>query len=246
MHTEPQNTKIRLQKFMAEAGIASRRKCEEYINQGRVYVNGKVAVIGTVIDPVFDFVEMDGKRVIVDEKKAVILFNKPRGVICSATDPKGRETVMDYFKNYPVRLYNVGRLDYDSEGLIVMTNDGDIAYKMMHPKFVVEKTYYVICENALSESDIKTLSDGVLLDDGMTAPAVVSDVGKTRTGKTSFLITIHEGRNRQVRRMMESIGHEVLQLRRVRIGNLRLGNIQEGQWRELSEKEIEELRKSLM
>lgn len=246
MYTEQQNTKIRLQKFMAEAGIASRRKCEEYINQGRVYVNGKMAAIGTVIDPVFDLVEMDGKRVTVDEKKAVILFNKPRGVISSAADPKGRETVMDYFKNYPLRLYNVGRLDYDSEGLIIMTNDGDIAYKMMHPKFVVEKTYFVICENSLSDDDIKTLTEGVELDDGMTSPSVVEEVRKTRTGKTSFFITIHEGRNRQVRRMMEKIGHEVLQLRRVRIGNLKLGSLEEGQWRELSEKEIDELRKSLM
>ena len=245
MHTEQENRKVRLQKFMAEAGIASRRKCEEYINQGRVCVNGKVAAIGTVIDPVFDFVEMDGEKVTVCEKKTVILFNKPRGVICSADDPKGRETVMDYFKNYPVRLYNVGRLDYDSEGLIVMTNDGEIAYKMMHPKFVVEKTYSVICEDDLSEEEVKTLTEGVELDDGMTAPAVVSNIRKTRTGKTSLLITIHEGRNRQVRRMMEKIGHEVLSLKRVRIGNLRLGNIEEGQWRELSGNEIEELRKSL-
>lgn len=245
MQTEQENRKVRLQKFMAEAGIASRRKCEEYINQGRVCVNGKVAAIGTVIDPVFDFVEMDGEKVTVCEKKTVILFNKPRGVICSADDPKGRETVMDYFKNYPVRLYNVGRLDYDSEGLIVMTNDGEIAYKMMHPKFVVEKTYSVICEDDLSEEEVKTLTEGVELDDGMTAPAVVSNIRKTRTGKTSLLITIHEGRNRQVRRMMEKIGHEVLSLKRVRIGNLRLGNIEEGQWRELSGNEIEELRKSL-
>lgn len=240
-----ENSKIRLQKFMAEAGIASRRKSEEYINSGRVSVNGKVAAIGTTVDPAFDLIEFDGKRISIEEKKVVILFHKPRGVICSADDPKGRETVMDYFKNYPIRLYNVGRLDYDSEGLLIMTNDGEIAYKMMHPKFVVEKTYKVICESPLTEENIKALTNGVQLDDGMTAPAVVSNVRKTHTGKTSFLITIHEGRNRQVRRMVESIGNETLQLRRVRVGSLRLGNLESGQWRELTEKEIADLKREL-
>ena len=173
MQSETGSAKMRLQKFMAEAGIASRRKCEEYIIEGRVTVNGKIALIGTTVEPDFDLVEFDSKQIRLEEKKAVILFNKPRGVICSTDDPKGRETVMDFFKNYPVRLYNVGRLDYDSEGLLVMTNDGELAYKMMHPKFVVDKTYYVICERALSAEDIKTLTYGVMIDDGMTAPARV-------------------------------------------------------------------------
>lgn len=245
MQAEQDNKKIRLQKFMAEAGIASRRKSEEYINEGRVKVNGKVAVIGTTVDVDFDLVEFDGVKVQLQEEKVVILFNKPRGVICTNDDPEGRETVMDYFKNYPLRLYNVGRLDYDSEGLLVMTNDGDIAYKMMHPKFVVDKTYYVICERALSEDDIKTLTNGVELEDGMTAPSVVEDIRKTRTGKTSFFITIHEGRNRQVRRMMEKIGHEVLQLRRVKIGILSLGTLEVGQWRTLTDDEVIKLKNSL-
>ena len=245
MQTEQGNKRVRLQKFMAEAGIASRRKSEEYINEGRVKVNGKVAQIGATVDAYFDLVEFDGEQVKLQQEKVVILFNKPRGVICTNDDPEGRETVMDYFKNYPLRLYNVGRLDYDSEGLLIMTNDGEIAYKMMHPKFVVDQTYSVICEKELSEDDVRILTNGVELEDGMTAPSVVEDIRKTRTGKTSFYITIHEGRNRQVRRMMEKIGHEVLQLRRVKIGILSLGTLGLGQWRTLTNDEVEKLKDSL-
>ena len=141
---------MRLQKFMAEAGVASRRKCEELNGAGLVKVNGQVASLGTVIDPLNDRVEYAGKLLRPAEERVVFAFYKPRGVMCTASDPQGRATIMDYFKDVPYRLYSVGRLDYDSEGLLLMTNDGELAYKLTHPKFTVDKTYHAVCDGVLT------------------------------------------------------------------------------------------------
>ncbi len=230
---------MRLQKLMADAGIASRRRCEEYISQGRVKVNGQTAAIGCTVEE-NDEVLFDGKPIGKKQEKVVIALNKPQGVVCTASDPEGRRTVVDYVKILPYRLYNVGRLDYDSEGLVILTNDGDLAYRLMHPKFAVEKTYHVVCTGRVAKSEIARLEQGVALEDGITAPAKVENVEYAH-GKTAFDITIHEGRNRQVRRMVGAIGREVMLLRRIREGTVALGSLEIGQWRYLSQAELDAL-----
>ena len=231
---------MRLQKYMADCGIASRRKCEELIEQGLVKVNGEIAQIGTSIDPEKDTVEYDGQVLgkSPNDRKVVIMLNKPRGVVSSCSDPQGRKTTADYFRDLPYRLYNVGRLDIDTEGLLLFTNDGDFAYKVMHPSFEVHKTYRALVDGTLTAGQIKMLREGVMLDDGITAPAEVESVYE-RDGNTSFFITIHEGRNRQVRRMIDAVGHKTLRLRRVAVGSLKLFGLHTGQWRFLTEQEIQ-------
>jgi pseudouridine synthase len=226
---------------MADCGIASRRKCEELILGGHVKVNGAKAVIGTVIDPGHDTVELDGAVVSLGQERVVIMFNKPRGVICTNNDPKGRKTTAEYFSDLPYRLYNVGRLDYDSEGLILITNDGEIADRIMHPRYKIDKTYYAVCGGELTREQIYALENGVMLSEGMTAPAKVKAVRPVRENMTSFEITIHEGRNRQIRRMLEAVGHETLLLRRIKLGELELGKLRQGEWRYLSSKEIKSI-----
>lgn len=232
---------MRLQKFMADAGIASRRKCEEIILSGRVRVNGEVAQLGSSVDPGLDVVEMDGRPLGLCEERLSVILNKPRGVMCTASDPEGRPTVMDYVADLPIRLYNVGRLDYDSEGLLVMTNDGELAYRLTHPKFKMDKTYSAVCDGVLTFEQRHALEQGVMLEDGMTYPAQVSVVRPLKSGNTAFNITIHEGRNRQVRRMLTAVGHETLMLRRVALGPLRLGDLPSGSYRPLTEAEKEAL-----
>lgn len=232
---------MRLQKFMADAGVASRRKCEELINEGRVSVNGETALIGAQVDPEKDEVLLDGKKIAAKAARVVIAFNKPRGVFCTVNDPEGRRTVMDYFKDLPYRLYHVGRLDCDSEGLLFMTNDGDLAYKLMHPKFQIEKTYYVVTDGILTNNEAQALETGVLLEDGMTAPARLKPAVQKQEGTTAFFITIHEGRNRQVRRMLEAVGHRTFLLRRVSVGNVQLEGMKTGSWRFLSAEEVKNL-----
>lgn len=232
---------MRLQKYMAEAGIASRRKCEELIQAGRVKVNGQVAILGACVEPLQDLVEVDGEPLGKSQKKVTVILNKPRGVMCTAQDPQGRPTVCDYVKDLPVRVYNAGRLDYDSEGLLVMTNDGELAYKLTHPRFCMDKTYAAICDGLLTKAQIAALEQGVQLEDGPTHPAKVREVFKLRNGNTAFNITIHEGRNRQVRRMLEAVGHETLALKRVALGPLRLGDLPSGTYRSLTAQEWDEL-----
>ena len=231
---------MRLQKFMADAGGASRRKCEEYIIAGRVKVNGEVAELGCSVEA-GDRVELDGELLEAASEMVVIMLNKPQGVVCTCSDPQGRKTVVDYVKDLPYRLYNVGRLDYDSEGLILLTNDGDLAYRMTHPKFEMDKTYHVVCGGVISERDIARLRSGVTLDDGVTSPAEVTNVRQRPGGKTALDITIHEGRNRQVRRMLAAVGKDTLLLRRIKEGPLELGDLKSGQWRYLTEAEIKAL-----
>ncbi len=230
---------VRLQKYMAEAGVASRRKCEELIIAGRVSVNGQTATLGMSVDPQSAVVELDGKRLERETARFVIALNKPRGVMCTVSDPEGRETVMDCFKGFEHRLYNAGRLDYDSEGLLIMTNDGDFAYKITHPKFVMDKTYHAIVDGELTQAQRSTLERGVALDDGFTtSPARINNTHKLKNGNSSFDITIHEGHNRQVRRMLSAVGRETLLLRRVKIGPIELGDLQSGKWRYLTPVEL--------
>lgn len=228
---------MRLQKFMADAGVASRRKCEEIISAGRVQVNGATAALGLCVDPAADDVCLDGRPITPVEQRVTVVLNKPRGVVCTSKDPEGRPTVLGYVADLPARVYSVGRLDYDSEGLLVMTNDGALAYCLTHPKFQLGKTYSAICDGVLTEAQREALEKGVLLADGPTYPAKVEEVYRLRGGNTAFNITIHEGRNRQVRRMLEAVGHKTLMLKRVALGPLKLGSLPSGAYRPLTKAE---------
>lgn len=232
--------KERLQKVIATAGVASRRKAEQLIAAGRVRVNGEtVTELGVKVDPERDHIEVDGKA-IQKEKKHYYLFYKPVKVITSVSDPRGRRVVTDYFKHIPVRLYPVGRLDYDTEGLLLLTNDGELAHRMMHPRFEIEKSYLALVKGVPNEEILKKLEQGVMLDDGPTAPAQVSLVQSMQT--TAWIrLVIHEGRNRQVRRMCESVNHPVKKLKRERIGFLRLGDLKPGESRSLTANELNKL-----
>lgn len=228
---------MRLQKFMADAGVASRRKCEEIILAGRVQVNGETAALGVCVDPTADAVCLDGRPITPVAQRVTVVLNKPRGVMCTAKDPEGRPTVLDYVADLHCRVFSVGRLDYDSEGLLVMTNDGALAYCLTHPKFQMDKTYSAICDGVLTPAQREALEKGVQLADGPTYPAKVEEVYRLRGGNTSFNITIHEGRNRQVRRMLEAVGHKTLMLKRVALGPLRLGGLPSGAYRPLTQAE---------
>lgn len=232
----------RLQKILAGAGIASRRKCEELILKGKVEVNGEVVTtLGTKADPAVDVISVEGKT-IGAEKKLYVVFNKPKGVITSASDPQGRKIVTDYLKSIPERLYPVGRLDYDTEGLLLLTNDGEFAHLLTHPKHHVPKTYVATVKGVPHGSALDKLKNGILLEDGITAPAEVEYQDIDPEGKFSTIsITIHEGKNRQVRRMFEAIQHPVTKLKRISFGELFLGNLKRGLYRYLTKEEIEGL-----
>jgi len=228
--------KVRLQKYMARAGIASRRSSEEIIAEGRVEVNGKVITeMGYKIDPAQDTVRVDGEE-LSREKFRYFKLNKPVGVVSTARDPEGRKTVVDYVRHIPQRLYPVGRLDYDSRGLILLTNDGELANILTHPSYEISKTYRVTIRGYLSSEALNRLETGLELEDGPTAPARLSRV-EFSENQTSFLLTLHEGRNRQVRRMCSMTGYEVIDLKRIKIGPLQLQNLPEGEVRELTPEE---------
>lgn len=235
----------RLQKILAQAGVASRRKCEEMILAGKVQLNGEtVTELGTKADPAVDEITVNGKAIGI-EKKLYMVFNKPKGVITSASDPKGRKIVTDYLKGVNERVFPVGRLDYDTEGLLLLTNDGDFAYLLTHPKHHVPKTYLATVKGVPHGTELDKLKQGIMLEDGMTAPAEVDYYDIDPEGKESTIrITIHEGRNRQVRRMFESINHPVQRLKRISFGDLHLGNLKRGLYRHLTLAEIEDLKRS--
>lgn len=236
--------KERLQKVMSNCGVASRRASEQLILAGKVRVNGVVVrELGTKVDLDKDMILVDGKR-LEAEKKRYFLFNKPKGVITTASDDQGRETVMDYFKKVPERIYPVGRLDQNTEGLLLMTNDGELANILMHPSKLVDKTYEVKIKSRIADTVLQQLADGVELEDGITAPAIVCYNGyDVHTGITNVEITIHEGRNRQVRRMFEHFGLQVYNLRRVQYAFLTLSGVKRGAYRRLTPEEIAELYK---
>ncbi|MFH0925944.1 MAG: pseudouridine synthase [bacterium] len=233
----------RLQKILAEAGIGSRRTCEEYILQGRIKVNTRVVTtLGAKADSSNDRITFDGQVVRPSSKKIYLLVNKPLRYLSSLKDASlNRPIVTDLIKGLKERLYPAGRLDFNSEGLLILTNDGQFAQLLMHPKNKIPKTYLVKVKGIPDDKNINKLSKGVYLEDGKTRPAIVKRL-KTPTQNNSWLnITISEGKNKQIRRMCESIGHQVIKLQRIQIGNLRLGDLKPGEYRFLTNSEIEGL-----
>jgi len=234
----------RLQKILSEMGITSRRKAEDLIFEGRVTVNGRIATIGTKADPVKDHIKVDGKLLIKPEPKVYIMFNKPKNVVTSLHDPEGRPTVKDFLKGVRYRVFPVGRLDYDSEGLLLLTNDGDFAHAVLHPSRKISKTYLVKVKGILEEDKIEKLKTGVKLVEMITATAKVKRIRKTENN--SWLeITIYEGKKRQIRRMLEKIGHDVLKLKRIRVDGLELGKLEPGTFRYLTPEERDKIKKEV-
>ncbi len=233
---------MRLQKFIAECGIASRRSAEKIIQSGRVYVNGElVDYMGFVVDPENDRVEIDGKLIEIDSKKHYIMLNKPKNYVTTVSDDLGRPTVMQLVSDINSRIYPVGRLDFDTTGLLIMTNDGDFANILTHPKHTVNKTYIARIDKPLDENQLDRLRKGIDLDGVMTSPAKAENIKRPQKG-FEVKITIHEGKNRQVRRMLDTVGANVMSLKRISVGSLTLGNLPEGKWRRLSDAEINKLR----
>ncbi|HOC08353.1 MAG TPA: pseudouridine synthase [Bacillota bacterium] len=235
----------RLQKYMASCGVASRRKCEEIIAEGRVKVNGvTVREAGLKIQPGKDRVTVDGKEIIPANKPVYIMLNKPVGYVSTVRDQFMRPTVLDLVRGVKGRIYPVGRLDYDSEGLLLLTNDGNFAYGLTHPRHKVDKTYIVVVQGSPSRKEIDRLRKGVEIDGRMTSPADIR-VESVQGNKTTFRVVIHEGRNRQVRRMFETIGYAVVSLKRIGIGKLQLGTLAPGKWRFLEDREVKDLYKEI-
>jgi len=233
---------MRLNKYIASCGVASRRGADALIVQGRVTVNGRVVdTVCVDINPDTDTVAVDGTLLSLADKKVYIMLNKPAGVLSTCRDDRGRKTVLDLVGDVGVRLYPVGRLDYDTEGLLLLTNDGDFAYRCTHPRHEVNKTYVALVHGPLDEQVIRLLESGVMLDGIKTAPAVINVL--QRAGKETRLeITIHEGRNRQIKRMFETAGCHVMALKRVSFGSLSLGDLPAGSWRYLSEMELKTMK----
>ncbi len=228
---------MRINKFLADKGIASRRHADEMIAAGRVTVNGVVAVLGVNVED-GDEVAVDGKVLELSEKKEeYYLMNKPKGVVCTVSDDRGRKTVMDMLPEGVGRVFPVGRLDYATEGLLILTNDGDLAYRLTHPMTEIPKTYMAKIEGTLTEKDLNPIRSGVELD-GVLTKKCKAHIVETNKAYTKVHITITEGRNRQVRRMFEAIGRNVALLRRVSIGQLKLTGLDRGQIRPLTEQEI--------
>lgn len=229
--------KLRLNKFLSGSGVASRRKCDEIIASGKVTVNGKVVTeVGSQINEKKDKVMFEGKAVCLPSSFVYIKLNKPKGYACTASDEKGRKTIYDLV-DCEERLFSIGRLDYNTEGLIILTNDGDFANKVSHPKFNVEKEYRVTVEGKVKESELAVLRKGVVVDGQKMPPAKVKLLSQDEN-VSKISVVINEGQNRQVRRMFEAIGREIKLLKRVRIGSVRLGGLSRGQWRDLTEDEL--------
>ncbi|MDR2514554.1 MAG: rRNA pseudouridine synthase [Christensenellaceae bacterium] len=233
---------MRLQKYLAERGFGSRRACEEMIAQGRVRLNGQIVTeMGRQVDE-NDLVELDGKRVsAAREALRYLLMNKPQGVVTTLSDDKGRPTVRGLISDVRERVFPVGRLDWDTEGLLLLTNDGALANKLMHPSFEIEKSYFARAKGELGEIALAKLRLGVKLDDGhMTSPAKIEKLPEDAAfqGQINLRVLVHEGHNRLVRRMLLAVGAQVTFLRREGLGNLRLGHLRPGQWRNLTESEL--------
>jgi len=237
--------KIRLQKIIADAGYASRREAEKLIEEGRVTVNGKIAKLGDKADPETDHIKIDGKLLKKTKKDYIyIILNKPKKVMCTTSDPEVRETIMDLIKGIKKRVWPVGRLDYHSEGLVLITNDGELTLRLTHPKYKVEKVYEVKVKDLPDEKKIEKLRKGIWLEDGKTLPCEIEFLKKTKENSW-FKVTIREGKKRQIRRMFHAIGHDVMKLKRIAIGPIKLGKLPLGAYRPLNEKEIIALKKSV-
>ena len=235
----PSDEGERLQKVLARVGIGSRRVCEDLIAEGRVLVDGEVAVLGRRVDPETALIEVDGAPVGVRPDLVHYVLNKPAGVVTTADDPQGRPTVVGLVPNEP-RVFPVGRLDVDTEGLLLLTNDGELAHRLTHPSYGVEKEYVAEVEGLPTRAVLRRLREGVELDDGPTAPARA-----TLVDPSVVRLTIHEGRNRQVRRMCEAVGHSVVRLVRTRIGPLADRSLAPGAWRELTGDEVRSLQRAV-
>ncbi len=233
---------VRLQKYLALCGVASRRHAEQMILEGKVTVNGaQIFELGTKVDENKDQIAVNGVIVKPETEKHYIAYNKPIGEIVSVSDPEGRPTVMDKFRDYPVRLFPVGRLDFDSEGLLLLTNDGDLMQHLLHPSKEINKVYWVKVSNRVSDEEIHRLRNGVAIEGRMTSPAKVRLI-RYEAFDTILLISIHEGRNRQIRKMIDAIGHQVVHLKRVEFGPVALKDLPSGQWRKLTPEEIRKIR----
>jgi len=229
----------RLQKILSQAGIASRRASEKLMLEGRVSVNGKtITELGTKADPSHDDIRVDGRRLKAPERHRYVLLNKPRGYVTTRSDPEKRKTVLDLLRGVREYIYPVGRLDYDSEGLLILTNDGDLAARLTHPRHGVPRVYEARVLGEPDAHDISRLAKGVVIDGHRTGPAEVVALGPGR-----LRITVHEGRNRQVRKMCDAIGHPVDELRRVAIGPIRDTKLKTGQWRDLTPAEVDKLKR---
>jgi len=227
----------RLQKYMASCGVASRRKCEEIILSGKVKVNGIVIKeLGTKVNSTCDKVEYNDKVILPEENKVYIMLNKPEGYITSVKDEKGRETVLDIVK-VKERIYPIGRLDYDSSGLLILTNDGEIYNKIIHPRVEIDKKYIAVVEGQFTEEELNEFEKGIDIDGYITAPAKIKIIKYDYRESTVELI-IHEGKNRQIRKMCSAVNHEVITLKRVSLGNLQLGHLKKGEYRDLTNEEL--------
>ena len=230
----------RLQKILSQAGIASRRASEKLMLEGRVSVNGAtITELGTKADPSRDDIRVDGRRVKAPERHRYLLLNKPRGYVTTRSDPEKRATVLDLLKGVREYIYPVGRLDYDSEGLLILTNDGDLAARLTHPRHGVPRVYEARLLGTPDAHDLGRLAKGVTIDGKRTEPAHVVVLGPGH-----LRITVHEGRNRQIRKMCDAIGHPVKALRRIAVGPIRDAKLKSGQWRELTTQEVERLRRA--
>lgn len=228
---------VRLQKFISDAGYTSRRKAEELIEKGQVKVNGVVATLGMKIDETLDEVEINGEILKSEENKVYIMLNKPTGYLSSVTDDRGRKTVVELI-DIKERIFPVGRLDYDTEGLLVLTNDGEFTYKVTHPKFEITKTYVATLNKKIDKAHTEKLKNGVDIEDYR---AVAKEIDIINEEKKEVLITISQGKNRQVRKMFEAVGYKVVALKRISIGKLLLGTLKTGQWKYLTEKDINKI-----
>lgn len=236
--------KIRLQKFMSECGVASRRKSEEIIAEGKVTVNGEKAEIGFKIDPERDRVKVNGKKIERPNKFIYLMLNKPRGYISTMSDEQGRKCVAELVSDADARVYPIGRLDKDSEGMLLFTNDGEFANKMMHPSGGMTKTYRVTVRPSITEEQINKMMTGMMLDGKKTLPADIK-ILINEPGRVVLEITISEGRNRQIRRMCEGVGLQVARLKRISTGRLKMGMLQPGKWRRLTNAEVKLLKSDL-
>ena len=233
---------MRINKFIAQCGIASRRKAEELILSGKVSVNGEVCTnLATNVDEM-DSVFVNGNQIYLPNNLEYYMLNKPKGYVCSASDDRGRKTVIDLIPTN-ARIFPVGRLDYDSEGLLLLTNDGELTYKLTHPKNEIEKTYVVNIEGDVSNDELNRLQKGVTIDGGVKfSPCKIKRVIMPNKNQSRFEIILHEGKNREIRRMFEAIGKNVAFLKRVKIADLKLGGLNRGEYRKLSTKEVNYLK----
>ena len=234
----------RIQKILSEIGVASRRQAENLIREGRVTVNGRTVQIGAKADPSRDHIKVDGRRVFFSGEKVYVLLNKPKGTVTTTEDPEGRTTVIDLIKSPKTRLFPVGRLDYDAEGFLLLTNDGELAHRLSHPSFGIPRTYEVKIKGKPAPAEIRKLSEGVYLEDGRTAPCRIRVLRETGD-KLWLEMVLYEGKNRQVKRMWGKIGYPVLKLKRVAFAGLHVGRLRPREYRNLRPREVQKLKELL-